>query len=118
MLMKVMMLVMHLKGCNHNTGVLHFPHKFIENTPYELLKRKKPDVSFFRVFECKCYIYKKCQHLRKFQRRCDIGYLVGYSSKSKAYRVLTMLQTWLKKHLMLTLMKLMAPKEQVIILMM
>jgi hypothetical protein len=24
---------------------------------------------------------------RKFQRRCDISFLVGYSSKSKAYRV-------------------------------
>ena len=35
----------------------------------------------------KCYIYKKRQHLGKFQRRCDIGFLVGYSSKSKAYRV-------------------------------
>jgi hypothetical protein len=39
------------------------------------------------VFGCKCYIYKKRQHLGKFQRRCDIGFLVGYSSKSKAYRV-------------------------------
>ena len=26
-------------------------------------------------------------HLGKFQRRCDIGFLVGYSLKSKAYRV-------------------------------
>jgi len=52
-----------------------------------LLNGKKPDVSFFRVFGCKCYIYKKRQHLGKFQRRCDIGYLVSYSSKSKAYRV-------------------------------
>jgi transposase InsO family protein len=48
---------------------------------------KKPDVSFFRVFGCKCYIYKKRQHLGKFQRCCDIGFLVGYSSKSKAYRI-------------------------------
>jgi hypothetical protein len=39
------------------------------------------------VFGCKCYIYKKRQHLGKFQRRCDIGFLVGYSSKSKAYKV-------------------------------
>jgi hypothetical protein len=39
------------------------------------------------VFGCKCYIYKKRQHLGKFQRRCDIDFLVGYSSKSKAYRV-------------------------------
>jgi hypothetical protein len=52
-----------------------------------LLNRKKPDVSFSRVFGCKCYIYKIQQHLEKFQRHCDISFLVGYSSKSKAYRV-------------------------------
>ena len=61
--------------------------KFHGKTPYELLNGKKPDVSFFQVFGCKCYIYKKRQHLEKFQRRCDIVFLVGYSSKSKAYRV-------------------------------
>ena len=62
-----------------------FLQKFLGKTPYELLKGKKLDVSFFRVFGCKCYIYKKRQHLGKFQRRCDIGFLVGYSSKSEAY---------------------------------
>ena len=61
--------------------------KFLGKTPYELLNGKKPDVSFFRVFGCKYYIYKKQQHLEKFQRRCDIGFLIGYSSKTKAYRV-------------------------------
>ena len=60
-----------------------FLQKFLGKTPYELLNGKKSDVSFFWVFGCKCYIYKKQQHLGKFQRRCD----VGYSLKSKAYRV-------------------------------
>ena len=64
-----------------------FLQKFLGKTPYELLNGKKPDVSFFRVFGCKCYIYKKRQHLGKFQRRCDVGFLVDYSSKSKAHRV-------------------------------
>ena len=64
-----------------------FLQKFLSKTPYEMLNGKKPDISFFRVFGCKCYIYKKRQHLGKFQRSCDIGFLVGYSSKSKAYRV-------------------------------
>ena len=62
-----------------------FLQKFLGKTPYELLNGKKPDVSFFRVFGYKCYIYKKRQHLGKFQRCCDIGFLIGYSSKSKAY---------------------------------
>jgi hypothetical protein len=66
---------------------LLFLQKFLSKTLYELLNEKKPDVSFFRMFGCKYYIYKKRQHLGKFQRRCDIGFLVGYSSKSKAYRV-------------------------------
>jgi transposase InsO family protein len=61
-----------------------FPHRLLEKTPYELLNGIKPDVSLFRVFGCKCYIYKKRHHLGKFQRHCDIGFLVGYSSKSKA----------------------------------
>jgi hypothetical protein len=64
-----------------------FPYRLLEKTPYELLNGKKPDVSFFRVFGCKCYIYKKLHHLGKFQRQCGIGFLLGYSSKSKAYRV-------------------------------
>ena len=64
-----------------------FLQKFFGKTPYELLNEKKSNVSFFWVFGCKCYICKKRQHLGKFQRCCDIGFLVGYSSKSKAYRV-------------------------------
>jgi hypothetical protein len=59
-----------------------FLQKFLDKTPYELLNGEKPDISFFRVFGYKCYIYKKQQHLGKFQRCCDIGFLVGYSSKS------------------------------------
>jgi hypothetical protein len=55
-----------------------FLHRLLEKTPYELLNGKKLDVSFFRVFGCKCYIYKKHHHLGKFQRRCDIGFLFGY----------------------------------------
>ncbi|WVZ80759.1 hypothetical protein U9M48_028212 [Paspalum notatum var. saurae] len=64
-----------------------YPHRLLDKTPYELLNGRKPKISYFRVFGCKCYIYKKRQHLGKFQRRCDIGFLLGYSSKSKAYRV-------------------------------
>ncbi|WVZ80687.1 hypothetical protein U9M48_028144 [Paspalum notatum var. saurae] len=64
-----------------------YPHRLLDKTPYELLNGRKPNISYFRVFGCKCYIYKKRQHLGKFQRRCDIGFLRGYSSKSKAYRV-------------------------------
>ena len=43
-----------------------FLEKFLGKTPYELLNGKKLDVSFFRMFGYKCYIYKKRQHLGKF----------------------------------------------------
>jgi hypothetical protein len=64
-----------------------FFQKFLGKTPYELLNGKKANVSFFWMFGCKCYIYKKQQHLGKFQRCCDLDFLVGYLSKSKAYQV-------------------------------
>jgi hypothetical protein len=54
---------------------LLFLQKFLSKTLYELLNGKKLDISFFRMFGCKYYIYKKRQHLGKFQRRCDISFL-------------------------------------------
>ena len=62
-------------------------HRFLKKTPYELLIGRKPNISYFRVFGCKCYIFKKRKHLGKFESRCDVGFLIGYSSNSKAYRV-------------------------------
>jgi hypothetical protein len=39
------------------------------------------------VLGYKCFILKKREHLGKFEHYCDIGFLVGYASNSKAYRV-------------------------------
>ena len=95
-----------------------FLQKFLSKTPYELLNGKKPNVSFFWVFDYKCYIYKKRQHLQKFQRCCDISFLVGYSSKYKAYQVFNHATGLVEEHMMWNLMNLMAPKEHMRILMM
>jgi hypothetical protein len=54
--------------------------------PYKLLIGKKPNISYFCVFGCKCFIYKK-KGLGKFESRCDEGFFLGYASNSKAYRV-------------------------------
>jgi hypothetical protein len=59
----------------------------LKKTPYELLIRRKPNISYFWVFGCKCYILKKGTRLSKFQSKCDEGFLLGYSLNSKAYRV-------------------------------
>jgi hypothetical protein len=59
----------------------------LKKIPYELLTGRKPNISYFWVFGCKCYILKKGTRLSKFQSKCDEGFLLGYSLKSKAYRV-------------------------------
>jgi len=39
------------------------------------------------VFDCKYYILKKGTRLSKFENKCGEGFLLGYSTTSKAYRV-------------------------------
>jgi hypothetical protein len=58
-----------------------------EKMHYELLNCRKPNIAYFRVFSCKCYILKKSTRLGKFNKKCDEGFLVGYSTISKAYIV-------------------------------
>jgi transposase InsO family protein len=62
-------------------------HPIMKKTPYELLNGRKPNIAYFRVFGCKCYILKKGTRLSKFEKKCDKGFLLGYSTTSKAYRV-------------------------------
>jgi hypothetical protein len=58
-----------------------------EKTPYELLNDRKPNIVYFLVFGCKCYILKKGTRLSKFEKKCDKGFLLDYSTTSKAYRI-------------------------------
>jgi hypothetical protein len=59
----------------------------LKKTLYELLIGRKSNISYFRVFGCKCYILRKGTRLSKFQSKCDEGFLLGYSLNSKAYHV-------------------------------
>jgi hypothetical protein len=61
-------------------------HQLLEKTPYELLVGRKPNIFYFRVFGCKCFIYKR-KKLGKFESRYDEGFFLGYASNSKSYRV-------------------------------
>jgi hypothetical protein len=70
----------------HASNMLYC-HRFFNKTPYELLNGRKLNISYFRVFCCKCYILRKGSRLSKFQSKCDERFLFGYSSNSKAYRV-------------------------------
>jgi hypothetical protein len=62
-------------------------HPLKEKTPYELLNGRKPNIAYFWVFGCKCYILKKYTRLGKFEKKCDEGFLLGHSTTSKEYRV-------------------------------
>jgi hypothetical protein len=50
---------------------------------------KKPNVSYLRVFGCKCFILKKGL-LDKFESRTSDGIMLGYPGHSKGYRVLNL----------------------------
>ena len=56
-------------------------------TPYELLYNKKPIVAYFKVFGSKCFILNTKDNLDKFEPKADKGFFIGYSNRSKAFRV-------------------------------
>nr|GFB19675.1 putative ribonuclease H-like domain-containing protein [Tanacetum cinerariifolium] len=56
-------------------------------TPYALLTRNIPSVSHSKPFGCHVTILNTSDHLGKFDGKADEGYIVGYSTSNKAYRV-------------------------------
>jgi hypothetical protein len=62
-------------------------HRILKKTSYELLTSKKPNVSYFRVFGSKCFILVKRGRKSKFAPKVVEGFLLGYDSNTRAYRV-------------------------------
>jgi hypothetical protein len=62
-------------------------HSLLKKTSYELLTGNKPNVSYFQVFGSKCYILVKKGRNSKFAPKAVEGFLLGYDSNTKAYRV-------------------------------
>jgi transposase InsO family protein len=62
-------------------------HRILKKTSYELLTGKKPNVSYFRVFRSKCFILIKRGRKSKFAPKELEGFLLGYDSNTRAYRV-------------------------------
>jgi hypothetical protein len=62
-------------------------YRLLKKTSHELLTNNKPNVSYFRVFGSKCYILVKKGRHSKFAPKAVEGFLLGYDSNSKAYRV-------------------------------
>jgi hypothetical protein len=70
----------------HATNHIYL-HKLLKKTPYDLLTGNKSNISYFRVFGCKCYILQKRLKSSKFAPKVYEGFLLGYNSNSRTYRV-------------------------------
>ncbi|GJR55972.1 retrovirus-related pol polyprotein from transposon TNT 1-94 [Tanacetum coccineum] len=62
--------------------------RILGKTPYELLRGRKPNLNYFRVFESKCFILNTKDYLTKFDPKSYEGVFLGYSQNSKAYIIL------------------------------
>jgi hypothetical protein len=62
-------------------------HRLLKKTTYELLTGNKTNVSYFCVFGSKHYILVEKGRHSKFAPKAVEGFLLGYDSKTKAYRV-------------------------------
>jgi hypothetical protein len=55
-------------------------------TPFEFRFGRKPSVSHFRPFGCKCFVLK-CGNLDKFESYSFDNILLGYTPHDRSYRV-------------------------------
>ncbi|KAJ9536421.1 hypothetical protein OSB04_un000398, partial [Centaurea solstitialis] len=52
-------------------------------TAYEMVEQRKPNIDYFRVFGCKCYVLNDRDDLGKFEPKSDESIFIGYSHNSK-----------------------------------
>nr|GEZ75924.1 hypothetical protein [Tanacetum cinerariifolium] len=62
-------------------------HRRFNKTPYELINGRKPDISFLHVFGALCYPKNDREDIGKLGDKGDIGFFIGYSADSCAYRI-------------------------------
>nr|GEX32491.1 retrovirus-related Pol polyprotein from transposon TNT 1-94 [Tanacetum cinerariifolium] len=62
-------------------------HRRFNKTPYELINGRKLDISFLHVFGALCYPKNDREDIGKLGAKGDIGFFIGYSANSCAYRV-------------------------------
>nr|GEX88464.1 retrovirus-related Pol polyprotein from transposon TNT 1-94 [Tanacetum cinerariifolium] len=67
-----------------NRSLIHTRH---HKTPYKLVHNKKPDLTFFRVFDALCYPTNNSKDLGKLQSTADTGIFAGYAPSRKGYRI-------------------------------
>nr|GEW02030.1 hypothetical protein [Tanacetum cinerariifolium] len=62
-------------------------HCRFNKTPYELINGRKPNISFLYVFGALCYPKNDREDIGKLGAKGDIGFFIGYSADSCAFRV-------------------------------
>nr|GEU29634.1 hypothetical protein [Tanacetum cinerariifolium] len=62
-------------------------HRCFDKTPFELINKRKPNIKFFHVFVCRCYLLNDYDDVGKLKAKGDIGVFVGYSKESAAFRI-------------------------------
>nr|GFB62001.1 integrase, catalytic region, zinc finger, CCHC-type, peptidase aspartic, catalytic [Tanacetum cinerariifolium] len=62
-------------------------HQRFNKTPYELIQGRKPNISYLYVFGALCYLKNDRKDIGKLGAKGDIGFFIGYSANSVAYRV-------------------------------
>nr|GFA09627.1 retrovirus-related Pol polyprotein from transposon TNT 1-94 [Tanacetum cinerariifolium] len=67
-----------------NRSIIRLRHG---KTPYEHLRSKLPDLSFFHVFGALCYPTNDSENLGKLQPKADIEIFIGYAPTKKAFRI-------------------------------
>ncbi|GKB83462.1 retrovirus-related pol polyprotein from transposon TNT 1-94 [Tanacetum coccineum] len=58
-------------------------HTHYNKTPYELLRDRKPELKYLRIFGALCYPTNDFEDLRKLKPKADIGIFIGYSPSRK-----------------------------------
>nr|GFA72462.1 retrovirus-related Pol polyprotein from transposon TNT 1-94 [Tanacetum cinerariifolium] len=68
----------------HNRSIIH---RRFNKTPYELINGRKPNILFLHVFGALCYPKNDREDIGKLGAKGDIGFFIGYSADSCAYRI-------------------------------
>ncbi|GKB99907.1 retrovirus-related pol polyprotein from transposon TNT 1-94 [Tanacetum coccineum] len=67
-----------------NRSIVHTRYNKI---PYELIRRRKPNVQYFHVFGSLCYPTNDRDDLGKMKPKADIGIFIGYSESTRRFRI-------------------------------
>nr|GFA54406.1 retrovirus-related Pol polyprotein from transposon TNT 1-94 [Tanacetum cinerariifolium] len=62
-------------------------HRRFNKTPHELINGRKLYISFLHVFGALCYPKNDREDIGKLGAKGDIGFFIGYSADSCAYRI-------------------------------